>query len=36
MNASRDNIEHSHAKIIVSTLECSVSGGDTNDKVVGH
>ena len=27
-------IEHTHAKILVSTLDCQVSRGDTNDEVV--
>jgi hypothetical protein len=31
-----NNVEHTRAKILVSTLECQVSWRDTNDEVVDH
>ena len=36
MHAPHNTIEHTHAMILVSTLEWQVSCGDTNDEVVDH
>ena len=36
MHASHNIIKHTHAKILVSTLEYQVSWGDYYDEVVNH
>ena len=30
------SVEHNHAKIIVSVLECQLSRGDTHGEVLNH
>ena len=36
MHTSHNIIEQTHANILVSTLECQVPWGDTNDEVIDH
>ena len=36
MYTPQNTIEHTHAKILVSAIECQVSQGDTNSEVVGR
>jgi hypothetical protein len=36
MKTNCENLENTHAKILVSTSKCQVSWGDTNGEVVDH
>jgi hypothetical protein len=36
MHAPHNTIEHAHAKILVSTLECQVSRGDTYYEIINR